>query len=311
MRATYKKSKINRAVLCACVAALCCLLTGCGASVTVYDYYDNGVRENAIEVSVDKATLSAMEKSALANGANAYTVSRYLAELFGEFDYELEDAEESDGGYAARYVKSFPSDVSDLDLIGTAVEFTASYKDNPFIRKVDLVAQNPFNGVRAAYDDAKPNMIVADDARFKYEVINFIKYGRSAVDEFGETVELFPAITDAFPCLRGENLDGLLLNYVRGGSRRMSSTGTSYRIDSRTSGYIFSRYFDEIEAEIGFSYNRPVSYGWYIVALAAGGAAVGIVFAVTRKKKDKGPTLIDRFPYNPEQYRDYENHLPM
>ena len=297
-------TKIYRLALCACLAALCCVLTGCGASVTVYDYYSaNDERMNAVEVAIDKTALAAMESSAQANGDDALTVSQYLHALFDEFGYELELAATSDGGYSARYVKAFPSGVSDLDLIGTAVEFTASYKDNPFIRKVELVAKNPFNGVREAFDNAESNK--------SGTVLELIKNGRKAVDEFGETVVLFPALTDAFPCLRGENPEGLLLNYVRGGSRRMSSTGSSYRIDSRTSGYIFSRYFDGIDAEIGFSYNRPVSYGWYIVALVAGGAAVGIVFAVTRKKKDKGPTLLDRFPYNPEQYRDYENHLPM
>ncbi len=50
-------------------------------------------------------------------------------------------------------------------------------------------------------------------------------------------------------------------------------------------------------------------YGWYLVALAAGGAVLAVILIVTREKKKK-PTLLDRFPYNPEEYRDYEVRLP-
>lgn len=295
-------NKNIRLALCAVVVLLACALTGCGASVTVYDYTQNDVRYNGVEVDIDVTTLAAMESSA-AKTEYDYTVASYLRELFETFGYTLESSASNDGGYTVRYVKAFPSNVSDLDLLGTVVEFNSTYTENPFTRKVEMTAKNPFNGMRAAFDNAEPNR--------SGTALELIKNGRVAVNEYGERVVLIPAITDAFPCLRGENVEGLLLHYVRVGSKRMRSSGQSNLIDGKNSEYVFSRYFDRAENEISFTYNRPVVYGWYIVALVAGGITIGIVFLVTRKKKDKGPTLMERFPYNPEEYRDYESHLPM
>ena len=174
------------------------------------------------------------------------------------------------------------------------------HTENPFIRTYVSTAANPFNGVRKRYDSVQPLQSVT--------MLDRIKNGAVVRDENGETVVYQPALADAFPYLKGVNLDGLLLNYVRYGSERMDSSGTKVKTDDGTA-YVFSRYFDDTDNYIEYEYRRAVPYGWYLVALAAGGVVLVIILLVTRTKKQK-PTLLDRFPYNPEEYRDYDSHLP-
>ena len=191
--------------------------------------------------------------------------------------------------------------MADLDRRGTAVEFTASYKDNPFIRKVELVAKNPFNGVRKAYEAIEPLQ--------SSTMLERIKNGVVARDEYNELVTVFPSVRDAFPYLKDADPDGLLLNYSRVGSKRMESSGKVARTDGKNSEYVFSRYFDDALTTVDFEYRRPVPYGWYLTALGAGAVTLAVFLIITRAKKQK-PTLLDRFPYNPEEYRDYDNNLP-
>ena len=115
--------------------------------------------------------------------------------------------------------------------------------------------------------------------------------------------------SDAFPYLKDADPDGLLLNYSRVGSKRMESSGTVARTDGKNSEYVFSRYFDDAQTTVDFEYRRPVPYGWYLTALGAGAVTLAVFLIITRAKKTK-TTLLDRFPYNPEEYRDYDNNLP-
>lgn len=295
----------NTIRLAALIAAALCavILSGCGATVSVYDYAAGGEKFNAVEITVDNSTLVGMEATAAEHDGRKWTVSDYFGELFSLYGYELEDAVRDDAGYTVRFVRAFDGDgQTDLERLCAPVVFETRYTENPFVRNIERHAKNPFNGLREKYDG-----ITA--AEPPSTALHVLKYGRNAVNELGEKVVLFPAVADAFPSIRGVNLDGLLLNYVRSGSSRMSSNGDKYRIDGKSSNYVFSRYFDGTEADIAFSYKRPVSYGWYAVAVAAGGLTAAVIFIATRKKKPREPkeTLFDRFPYNPEQYRDYDN----
>lgn len=277
------------------------VLTGCGASLTVYDYTSGGVRYNAFELSIDTDTVVAMERTAATKSdGSKYTVENYFFELFEYYGYEPTAAALTDEKYTVRYVRAFEYGDTDLDRLGVEVDFTAEIiSENPFTRDILLSAENPFNGLREKYDGTDGTGTL----------LGQIKNGRVTIDEFGEKTTVFPAVTDAFPVLRGENLDGLLLGYAYFASSRMKSSGVSAPIGGGNSAYLFSRYFDGTEGTIEFEYTRPVPYGWYLVALAAGGAVLAVILIVTREKKKK-PTLLDRFPYNPEEYRDYEVRLP-
>lgn len=275
-------------------------LTGCGASVTVYDYTEDGRRYTACELKIDASTVASMQDSAaLDPDGNKYTVEGYFQKLFTDFGYTLVSASSTQDGYAARYSKMVVG-ADDLAANGTAVEFTTTHTENPFIRTYTAVSQNPFNGVRQKYDTAQP--------LHTSTIVERLKNGAVARDEHGELVVSMPALEVAFPYLKSLNPDGLLLNYVRYGSDRMQSSGTK-KTDQKGTAYVFSRYFDDTQAYIEYTYKRAVPYGWYLTALAAGAIVFGVIMLITRTKKQK-PTLLDRFPYNPEQYRDYDTHLP-
>lgn len=294
------KKKLVRLVAIIAICATAVLLTGCGASLTVYDYTEGGTRYNVYELTVDGDTVHKMEATAATNSdGKKYTVPDYFYSLFTGFGYELRSAEYKNGDFVASYGKAVTTE-SDLYRIGTTPEFVTKHTENPFVRTYEASSPNPFNGVREAYDSVLPEQ--------SSTIIQQLKNGKIAVNEYNERVVLFPAVQDAFPYLKGMDIDGLLLNYARAGSSRMESSGRKYN-DGGTSYYVFSRYFDTTESTIEFKYKRPVAYGWYLVALAAGGITIAVIALATRTKK-KTPTLLDRFPYNPEEYRDYESHLP-
>ncbi|MDE7107061.1 MAG: hypothetical protein K2O39_01925 [Clostridiales bacterium] len=281
-----------------CFTAL--LLTGCGATLSVYDYTEDGVRYHMYELSIDEDTVANMERTATVDAdGNKYTVQSYFARLFGDYDYVLVSAAHADGKYTVRYRKQVTNG-GELAELGTKVDFTTTHTENPFVRTYTAVSANPFNGVRENYDNVQPLR--------SSTVLERIKNGAVAHDEHGETVVSLHAIDEAFPYLKSTNPDGLLLNYVRYGSDRMESSGRKVSTDKGTA-YVFSRYFDDIDTYIQYKYKGAVPYGWYMVAIAAGALVFGLIILFTRAKKEK-PTLLDRFPYNPEEYRDYDSHLP-
>ena len=281
-------------------------MSGCGASLTLYDYVEDGVRVNEYELTIDRATVERMEKSAITDDdGNHYTVQGYFRELFGSYGYELVAASSTDSGYTVRYKKSFADGVTPelYEITGNMLSYETQITRYPFTAQVTRTADSPFNGLRQAYDGVT-------DPNVSGRIIEQLKNGRVAFDEYNERIVIFPAVQDAFPYLQGVDPDRLLLNFAVDGSSRMDSSGMKGTINKRNSRFTFSRYFDTTERTIEFQYTRPVPYGWYIVALLAGGATVGIILLLTRTKKQK-PTLLERFPYNPEEYRDYDSHLPM
>ena len=274
MTLSFKKSKRIIILLAAVLAAL--VLTGCGATLSVYDYTEDGVRYNMYELSIDADTVAAMESSAAEDtDGNKYTVEGYFARLFDDYGYSLVSASRAGGKYTVRYRKAVVGG-GDLGKSGTEVKFTATHTENPFVRTYTAVAQNPFNGVREAYDSVLPLQ--------SSTVVERLKNGVVVHDQNGEVIVSFPSLTNAFPYLKGLNPDGLLLNYVRYGSDRMESSGRKVKSGESTA-YVFSRYFDDTEAYMTYTYKRAVPYGWYIVAIAAGALVFGTILLVTRNKK--------------------------
>lgn len=298
------KNRFRLAAIFACI--LCAFaLTGCGASITVYEYSTSGGLVNEIELFIDNQTVEAMEKTAIADEYGIpYTVENYFYTFFTDNGYDIVSAKSDGAGYSVVYRKIFPNGTTtDLYQAGTKPEYSYKYKRNPFVVNVVATSPNPFNGAREAFDGiTNPNVSAT--------VLQQLKNGKVAVSEYGERIELFPSVTEAFPFLDGMDPSGLLLTYARADSSRKKSSGKKYRIDRDNSWYVYSRYFDAAEPTVEVSYNRPVPYGWYLIALAAGGLTVAMFILKTREKQEK-PTLLDRFPYNPEEYRDYESHLPI
>ncbi len=294
--------KSKRIIFLIAIAVCAIFLTGCGATLTVYDYTADGVHYNMYELNIDAVTAANMEASAItAPDGKKYTVASYFYDFFDDYGYELVSAHTTDKGYTASYRKALYG-VGELFEYGTPVEFKYTYTQNLFYRTTDALSENPFNGVREAYDNVSEMQSVTPIER--------LKNGSVAFDENGDVVIGRHALTEAFPYLKTLNTDGMLLNYVRYGSARMDSSGTVIASRDNTAAYLFSRYFDRTDAKIEFMYKNAVPYGWYIVAITGGGIALGVILLITRQKKQK-PSLLDKFPYNPEEYRDYDSHLPM
>ncbi len=293
------------------------LLTGCGASLTVSDYTEDGVRYNEYRLAIDVDTVAAMEATAATNEKTGerYTVRGYFHELFADNGFRILNSEYKGGAYVMVYRRAFDGDDAKITEpaefvtgtrlrdIGKQLEYKSALNRNPFVRHYRLTSQNPFNGVRAAYDAVKPGQSATVIQRIKNGIVS-----RDGITE--EQIVIFPSVTAAFPYLNGLDIDGLRLDYECIGRKRMQSSGRATPINDDYSAYVFSRYFDDTERTVIFEYDLPEVYGWYLVALAVGGTVIGAFVLATRKKKQK-PTLLDRFPYNPEEYRDYESHLPM
>lgn len=268
------------------------MLTACGASVTYYEASEGGVSYNVYELSIDLDTLEAMENSAaLDRDGNKYKVSEYLLELFTDFGYELKEAYSDEAGYRAKYRKAV-SGSPELFKLGTAVEFTTTYSENPFVRTIRAQSQNPYNGVREYYDEL-------DDVNGA-TLIGRLKYGLTVRNEYGEKTVAFPSLYAAFPYVKSVNPDGLKLIYKRSGSSRMLSSGSAKKLNNKTSEYTFMRYFDTTETYIAFEYKRPVPYGWYITAVAAGAIVLTVCVTVINKKRAIGKLIDARIMIGPQ-----------
>ena len=269
-----RRLRLAIAAVFALIAAT--VLVGCTASVAVYDYTENGVRYTEYEIALDGEAVTALESTAGSDAdGNKYTVEQYLYRLFTDYGYSLVRAKRADGGYTVVFRKATEGE-PELFAYGTSPKFVATSKANPFIRTYTAVSPSPFNGLRAAYESIP--------AERSATMLERIKNGLIARNEYGDKTEVFPSIETAFPYTAGANKDGLLLKYRRVGSERTASSGTATPIGNRNVMYEFARYFDTVDTDITLEYKRPVPYGWYLVAIAAGGGIFAAVFAVLRRK---------------------------
>ncbi len=277
-----RSEKAIKLIAVVCVAVVAMLLTGCGASISVYDYTENGVRYNEYEVTIDNAVVAEMERTATTDRyGETYTVASYLESLFGEYGYSLVDASKTDVAYTAAFRKAIAGE-PELYRVGNAVEFVTETDSGAFVRTYTASAKNPFDGVREKFD--------ALESGQAYTVLDRIKFGVTAHDEYNEPVIVFPSVYTAFPYLDGMSPDGLRLDYSRNGSSRMKSSGAAIELGNKTSKYTFSRYFDGTDNVIVFEYKRPVPYGWYAVAVAVGGIVLAIFAIVVKRKRAEAQT---------------------
>lgn len=261
------------------------MFTGCGARLTVYDYNSGGSRYNEYELTIDTATVELLEQTAAVDSnGEKYTVESYFNALFASYGYELKSATRTSSEYTVSYVKRVSS-ASELDLIGAKQIFDTTYVGTPFIRTYTASAPNPFNGVREQYDNVDPYRSTS--------VLERIKNGAIARDEYGEWTSTFPSIYEAFPAINALNPDGLMLTYARTGSARMESSGDKSEIGGGAK-YEFTRYFDRAETTVDFKYDRPVPYGWYLAAIAIGAAVLAVMRVALNEKEKKKPRLLDK-----------------
>lgn len=291
-------------------------LTGCGARFDVYAYATENGYANEVHIIVNKEVVHALNESSqkaypdydYITGLNAWTLEDYIyflmvSETTGLM-YQSVSVEESDSEYIYKYVKEFAdSKESDVNNLYAVPDVLSTTTTNGFIYHRVKTRENPFNGLAAAYEESTD----ADS------IIGKIKNGMGYYVEEAEGeryyYHLFPSIYTAFPIARQYNLSDIVLNYVEVGYARRGCNGMEIPINSQNSYYVFSRNFDNQDHNVIYDYNTVNSVGWYLVALLVGFLVFAFIMWFTHTKKMK-TNLVDRFPYNPEKFKDINSHLP-
>lgn len=307
---SYKKILTLCALVCCAV-----LLTGCGASVDVYAYAYDGGYANEVHIRLDLQATDAMNASSIeaypqadeVSGLRAWTVEEYFTELMTSptvgLDYELLSTIK-DGELTMAFVKRFATsaelDTNNLYAVPDVVSTTTT---NGFLYHRVRTRENPFNGLRTAYDES------FDSTGFIGKLKNGMGY---YVDEEGSDRyyhHLFPSLVTAFPIAETYDLSDIGLNYIEIGNARRGNNGYEVSASPQSSYYVFERNFDYEYSQVIYDYNTVNTVGWYILAVVIGGIVLLAILFFTSKKKPKSG-LVDKFPYNPEKYKDINSNLP-
>lgn len=300
-------------ILLVCVLAL--PLAACGASVSLFTGSSGDEYVHTLEIRIPARLYNEMEKTAavIPNTYKRWTLPDWLNGTYlpngqrqiGICDYSVYEylGYVEDGvDFIAQLEYRFPIDdgsddgEEDSDVVQTI-------KNYFFVYAIEVTQPNPFNGLRADYDDAAEGQ----NGSLMQIIKNGIGYYQQT--EHGqEWVQLLPSLTQAFPAVKGYDPSELTLNLYLGGSSRMASTGTKVRMGGNTY-YLWERKFDESEQTITLKYLRPNTLGWNITAIVVAGIVVVIILLATRGKKKKTDDLIDRYPYDPFN-PDSGNRLP-
>lgn len=291
-------------ILLVCVLAL--PLAACGASVSLFTGSSGDEYVHTLEIRIPARLYNEMEKTAavIPNTYKRWTLPDWLAGICQLVTYSDGTGYEYDGFYldggdfVAQLTHRFPidDDEDDGEEDGDVVQTIKNYF---FVYAIEVTQPNPFNGLRADYDDAAEGQ----NGSLMQMIKNGVGYYQGE-----EWVQLLPSLTQAFPAVKGYDPSELTLNLYLGGSSRMASTGTKVRMGGNTY-YLWERKFDESEQTITLKYLRPNSLGWNITAIVVAGIVVVVILLATRGKKKKKDDLIDRYPYDPFN-PDSGNRLP-
>jgi len=145
----------------------------------------------------------------------------------------------------------------------------------PYINIYEFRAPNPFDAYRAQFD--RP----AADTPFD-------------IFKNGKAKDGIPSFSAAFPSGRNLDLESLELDVkytMKNFSRYELVDGAEKKYDEETGHNVYSFYgkFDKKDKEIVFRFIRPNQTWWYVTAILAGFAAVGLVFLVVKYKKKQPP----------------------
>lgn len=294
------KRTVKLTALIISLALFAATLVGCGARVDYVYYTDDANYIYDVRVCIPTELERKINSSAVsAPGEYGWTLSEWLHTYADLFGYELAPLKSSERGMKVyRFIRTVPmedDDDDDDEDSDTVVEV----KNLFYTYRVTVTSPNPFNGMRASYDDAMPS-----DA----SLMSVIKYG------FGS----FPALSEAFPAVKDTDLSELGLNFYMPAIQGGSSSGEEVEVDISETGsgdeeylfYKFDRLFDEAETTITYSYSRPNSLGWYLTIIVIGVAVVAVILLVTHKKKTVKPAASDIFPYDPGKDESTGGGLP-
>lgn len=313
MKAACKTVKVFALAVALIATAL---FAGCDAGVSLYEARGEDGWYFALDVSVD----SALESELHANAAYSdklgkeWTLGDWLYDYFGltseiyGYEFKYDGVRNEKGGrrvygFYDIFVpdKTLRGELSD----GLTLEGETDVTTNLFMRTVRVVRDGRFDFWIRSLEDAVSS---GDSGEGGKTLMGMILYGVGHYEtKDGELtyVEDLPGFTTAF----GVPLNGyteMLLTDFWLASKKMNvacdaKLGTD---DSKNVYYVFNRRLGDEDEKVEYEYFRADPTGWYLVAIAAGGAAVGIgILAanIIKRRKDKKPkpTVRDNFPYDP------------
>lgn len=294
------KRTVKLTALIISLALFAATLVGCGASVDYVYYTDDANYIYDVRVNIPTELERKIDASGKPDSEGyKWTLYEWLyiyADLFG---YELAPMKSAERGMKVyRFLRTVPIE-NDEDEDDEDSDTVVDVKNLFYTYRVTVTMPNPFNGMRADYDEA-----TSSDT----SLMSVIKYG----------FDILPALTDAFPALRTEDFGEFGLNFYMPAIQGGASSGETVEVDISETGngdeeylfYKFDRLFDEAETTISYSYSRPNSLGWYVTIIVIGVAIVAIILLVTRKKKTAKPEAADIFPYDPGKDESAGGGLP-
>lgn len=269
------------------------LLAACGARIDVVEWQDADNFYNELQIVLSDAILSEINRSATSNGIEKWTLTSYLSELLAQYsDYELARTQKENGETKIVFYSSVSKDESSGG--GGGKEPETIKEENLFVRSVEIIMDNPLNGLIDSFKKAQGNKLDY------YSVFGVILRGQriNTIDGYRET---YPSIFAAFPYLADKDYENMLMSFIWQAPKNWKSSGETIHIDGEKY-FRWSRDLSEDGAKISYKYYRANSVGWNIVAIAAGGLTVLIIFLVffiKGKKKPPKETTKDLFPYDP------------
>lgn len=318
-----KTKRTIKSIFCALIVVLTLFsLVGCGMEVDVYEQQDEDNRYFMIDFCPDDSLIATLEDGAAQSERHdgTWTLENWLCDYFAiiaelqGFTYRYDKY--IDDGVLYSFTVTVPKDTAGEEIRDKlTLDSEMSIKTNLFMRTINVVRDDRFNVWISEYEEVlerfeSDSPVPSDNAT----MLGIFLFGcGSYTGAEGEIYEEeLPGFTDAFPAAKPERYREVVLQNFWYASRKMNvncddrayvrdSDGT---VDKSGVYYIFRKEAGDGETLVEYEYYRADPTGWYIVALAGGGIAIGVVILVARyrdKKKHTPPPaqVKDLFPYDP------------
>lgn len=313
---TKPAAKIKFAV-CACLIVVLALFTGCDASVRLYE---RGQDDDAWYFDLCIDIPSELEDTLVKNAAYSeshgrkwtpdYWLRDYFkitSELYGyTYKYDIKRNPDGDGRTYMFYDIVIPKKTIREELgKGLTYSGTTDITTNLFIRTINVVRDNRFDFWIRSLNKAAEN---GDTGNGGDTLMAMILYGAGHYENIGGVlsyVEDLPGFTDAFKVPLNDYTEIMLTDFWLASSKMNVACDKIIPTDnSKYVYYVFNKRIEDGETKVAYRYFRADPTGWYLVAIACGGVAVGLGFLaayIVKKRKNKTPkqSVKDSFPYDP------------
>lgn len=328
MKTKFKKLIV---VLLACLFAG--MLAACDAGVDVYEAADEENWYFNIDIKLNKMLVNSLDANAaykVNNNFEKWSVEDWLNEYF----YQISNIYKMDYKYDSEYVGNdsnykyyafsllIPRDSNLKDML--TLESNPTYKDNPFLRTYSVTRDGRFDYWRnefvSAYDRYKSgNEIKEDYTSLTGVLINGLRIYSANEQTAGAVYddklkEYYTPKLESFLASFNMGADGfssytnfVLDNYWQASKNYKMNSDDAFKIDQFYNFYYFHQTMGSQNTPINYTFYRAIAYGWYIVAMLAGAATLGIILLICKYKKDK-PKPQAGTPYT--MYGTYMNNNP-